>query len=198
MPHNGRRPDRLPRAGSSRRCRRIVARNDDPIDSRRGLGRRRSTPASTYNVIPSARAAGRHRAHLQADDARPSIERRIGEIVSGIAAGLRRRRPTLDYRARLPGDRQQRRARRRSARDAAADVVGEAARRCATRAPAMGAEDFAYMLQRRPGSYIWIGNGDGDQPGPCLHNPDYDFNDAALPVGASYWVRLVERLLPAA
>ena len=64
--------------------------------------------------------------------------------------------------------------------------------------PAMGAEDFAYMLQARPGSYIWMGTGDGDQPGPSLHSPHYDFNDAALALGTSYWVRLVERLLPAA
>ena len=64
-------------------------------------------------------------------------------------------------------------------------------------APAMGAEDFAYMLQRRPGSYIWMGTGDGT-PAPSLHSPHYDFNDEALPVGTSYWVRLVERLLPAA
>ena len=58
----------------------------------------------------------------------------------------------------------------------------------------MGSEDFAYMLQARPGSYIWIGNGAG--AGGCfLHNPGYDFNDEILPVGASYWATLVEREL---
>ena len=61
-------------------------------------------------------------------------------------------------------------------------------------APCMGSEDFAYMLQARPGSYIWIGNGLG--PGGCfLHNPGYDFNDEILPIGASYWATLVEREL---
>jgi hippurate hydrolase len=60
---------------------------------------------------------------------------------------------------------------------------------------AMGSEDFAFMLQEKPGSYIWIGNGDGK--GSCaVHNPGYDFNDDVLPIGASYWVRLAEELLP--
>ena len=60
---------------------------------------------------------------------------------------------------------------------------------------AMGSEDFAFMLQEKPGCYIWIGNGDGE--GSCsVHNPGYDFNDAILPIGATYWVKLVETLLP--
>ncbi|MSQ52952.1 MAG: amidohydrolase [Betaproteobacteria bacterium] len=63
--------------------------------------------------------------------------------------------------------------------------------------PTMGAEDFAYMLQAKPGCYVFMGNGQGaGTPGCMLHNPGYDFNDAALPIGASYWVRLVEHCLP--
>src|SRR5206468_8348582 len=58
----------------------------------------------------------------------------------------------------------------------------------------MASEDFSYMLERRPGAYIQIGNGDGE--GGCeVHNPGYDFNDAALPYGAALFVRLVERRL---
>lgn len=61
--------------------------------------------------------------------------------------------------------------------------------------PSMGAEDFAYMLQQKPGCYVWLGNGPGD--GGCtLHNPHYDFNDAALPYGVAYWVELVRQALP--
>jgi hippurate hydrolase len=61
----------------------------------------------------------------------------------------------------------------------------------AAAAPVMGSEDFAYMLERIPGCYVFIGNGAGD--GACMiHNPGYDFNDAILPLGASYWVRLAE------
>ncbi len=70
--------------------------------------------------------------------------------------------------------------------------------------PTMGAEDFAFMLQHKPGCYVFLGNGDGghrDQGhglGPCnLHNPSYDFNDELLPIGATYWVRLAEKFLQA-
>ena len=60
--------------------------------------------------------------------------------------------------------------------------------------PSMGAEDFAYMLQEKPGCYVWLGNGPG--VGGCtLHNPHYDFNNELIPYGISYWVRLVETAL---
>ncbi len=60
--------------------------------------------------------------------------------------------------------------------------------------PSLGAEDFAFMLNEKPGCYIWIGNGASE--GSCLlHNPHYDFNDAILPIGASYWIKLTETLL---
>ena len=60
--------------------------------------------------------------------------------------------------------------------------------------PLMGSEDFAFMLQARPGAFIFVGNGPGE--GGCmLHNPGYDFNDGILATGASYWVKLVETLL---
>ncbi len=60
--------------------------------------------------------------------------------------------------------------------------------------PSMGSEDFAFMLDQKPGCYLWLGNGSSD--GDCLlHNPHYDFNDEILPVGASYWVKLVETIL---
>jgi hippurate hydrolase len=59
----------------------------------------------------------------------------------------------------------------------------------------MGSEDFAFMLQKVPGCYLNIGN--GDREGGCeVHNPSYDFNDAALPLGAAFFVRAVERKLP--
>jgi len=68
--------------------------------------------------------------------------------------------------------------------------------------PTMGAEDFAFMLKVKRGAYVFIGNGDGGHraqghgPGPCLlHNPSYDFNDELIPLGATFWVRLVERFL---
>ena len=90
------------------------------------------------------------------------------------------------------------------ARQVLAEIVG--AEGVLVQEPTMGAEDFAYMLQARPGCYLFIGNGDGahrggyegggHDVGPCmLHNPHYDFNDDLIPLGASYWVRLAEQWL---
>ena len=84
------------------------------------------------------------------------------------------------------------------------DLVGE--QRVDTQVEAtMGAEDFAYMLQAKPGCYVFLGNGDGDHRsaghglGPCnLHNPSYDFNDDLLPIGAAYWVALTQTYLKSA
>jgi hippurate hydrolase len=86
------------------------------------------------------------------------------------------------------------------ARKVMASIVGEA--NVLAQEPTMGAEDFSYMLQALPGAYCFIANGDGDHRamghggGPCtLHNPSYDFNDALIPLGATYWVRLAHEWL---
>jgi hippurate hydrolase len=83
------------------------------------------------------------------------------------------------------------------------DIVGAA--NVWVQEPAMPSEDFAYMLQAKAGCYCFIGNGDGDHralghgAGPCLlHNPSYDFNDALIPLGATYWVQLAQAWLSAA
>ena len=77
------------------------------------------------------------------------------------------------------------------AANVAAEIAGKdkVDHQCAK--PMMGAEDFAYMLQERPGAFIWLGNGDS----AGLHHPAYNFNDEAIPVGTSYWVRLAETAL---
>jgi len=81
-----------------------------------------------------------------------------------------------------------------------AGIVG--ADKALAQEPAMASEDFAFMLQAQAGAYGFIGNGDGAHrehghgEGPCmLHNPSYDFNDALIPLGATYWVRLAEAWL---
>jgi amidohydrolase len=86
------------------------------------------------------------------------------------------------------------------ARKVMVDIVG--AENVLEQEPTMGAEDFAYMLQAKPGAYCFIANGDGSHRemghggGPCmLHNPSYDFNDDLIPLGATYWVRLAEAWL---
>ena len=81
------------------------------------------------------------------------------------------------------------------ARQVAVDLVG--AEHVTLHGPALtGSEDFAFMLEKIPGSYLLIGNGDGDSAGACMvHNPGYDFNDDNIATGAAYWVALVERYL---
>jgi amidohydrolase len=88
------------------------------------------------------------------------------------------------------------------ARQVMASIVGED--KVLVQEPTMGAEDFSFMLQAKPGCYSFIANGEGDHRvmghggGPCmLHNPSYDFNDELLPLGATYWVRLTEQWLAA-
>jgi amidohydrolase len=86
------------------------------------------------------------------------------------------------------------------ARQVMASIVGED--NVLVQEPTMGGEDFAFMLQEKPGAYCFIANGDGSHRemghggGPCmLHNPSYDFNDDLIPLGATYWVRLAEAWL---
>ncbi len=125
----------------------------------------------------------------------PAVQDRIEARMRAVCAGLAVAHDVtidLDYRRNYPPlintDAEADRAAR-----AAAAVVGDA-KVIRDPEPVMGAEDFAFMLQARPGAYVWIGNGAGE--GGCmLHNPHYDFNDAILPVGAAYWVSLVEQEL---
>ena len=86
------------------------------------------------------------------------------------------------------------------ARKVMVSIVGES--NVDVQEPSMGAEDFSYMLQAKPGAYCFIANGDGAHRemghggGPCmLHNPSYDFNDDLIPLGATFWVRLAEEWL---
>ncbi len=86
------------------------------------------------------------------------------------------------------------------ARQVMIGIVGE--QNVLPQEPTGGAEDFAFMLQAKPGAYVFIANGDGDHRdmghggGPCtLHNPSYDFNDALIPLGGTYWVELARQWL---
>ena len=86
------------------------------------------------------------------------------------------------------------------ARQVMVDIIGED--RVKAQEPTMGAEDFSFMLQAKPGAYCFIANGEGDHRaighggGPCtLHNPSYDFNDDLIPLGATYWVQLATQWL---
>lgn len=143
-----------------------------------------------YNVIPNeVFIKGCTRCFSTKTQAR--LESRMAEIASDICRAFgatseftyeRRYPPTVNSEdeARFAGN-------------IAVDLVGEDRVNLDPR-PAMGSEDFAFMLQEKAGAYIWIGNGDGE--GSCaVHNPGYDFNDNVLPIGASWWVNVAEKTL---
>ncbi len=168
----------------------IVSRVADPQDSA-VVSVTQIHGGDTWNVIPEEVTLGGTTRSFSAE-VQDMIEAKIDELASNVAAthGASAR---VSYERRYPPV-VNTEAETELAAAAAAGIVGvENIER--NPVPSMGAEDFAYMLQERPGSYVWIGNGPGE--GGCmLHNPGYDFNDAVLPIGASYWARLAESLLP--
>jgi hippurate hydrolase len=166
----------------------IVSRNIDPLDSC-VVSVTRFEAGTAFNVIPqTAQLHGTTR--TLAAKTRDYAERRIAEIAKGVGGALgvavdvhyvRGYPPTRNHPDQT---------------DFAAAVARKIAgddQVAADTPPVMGAEDFSYMLEARPGAFIFIGNGDT----AGLHHPGYDFNDAALPYGMSYWAQLVETALPA-
>ena len=77
--------------------------------------------------------------------------------------------------------------------DFAAEVATKVAGECADADLIMGGEDFAYLLNERPGAYILVGNGDS----AMVHHPEYNFNDEAIPAGCSWWAEIIENRMPA-
>jgi amidohydrolase len=168
----------------------ISSRNTSPLDSV-VVSVTQIHGGDTWNVIPeqvTLRGTTRSfRVEVQ-DRIEPSIRRIAEGICSAMGAAM-----TLRYERRYPPTVNSVNE-TETAAVVAAEVAGLAnVHRDPT--PSMGSEDFAFLLQARPGCYIWMGNG-SDEGDRRLHSPHYDFNDDALPVGASYWAKLVETILP--
>jgi amidohydrolase len=146
----------------------------------------------TWNVIPED-VVIRGTARALAPAVHDAIEPAIRRIVGGVAAA-HRVTAEVRYERRYPIT-----INTEAEAVFTAKVAGEifgAGKVATDKAPMMAAEDFAFMLNEKPGAYVWIGNGPGT--GGCvLHNPRYDFNDDIIPMGASYWARLVETRLAA-
>lgn len=166
----------------------IVSRNVSPLDSA-VISITMFQAGNTDNVIPqTAHLRGTSRSLTPA--VRDLLEKRVTEVVEG-AAKLHGATAKLTYVRDYPVLMNDPDA-TEFAGKVAREIVGDVNFNAAT-TPVMGAEDFAFMLQKRPGAFIFMGNGDTAN----LHHPAYDFNDQAIPVGASYWVRLIENALPA-
>lgn len=143
---------------------------------------------SADNIIPdSAYINGTVRTFEK--DVQDMVERRLGEIVAGQAASFGVE-ATLRYERGYPAT-VNNAEKTEFAAEVARDVVGADAVACGT-GREMGAEDFAYMLEARPGAYLFLGQGEG----AGLHHPEYDFNDEVAPIGASFFARLVETAQP--
>lgn len=143
-----------------------------------------------YNVIP-AHAVLRGTVRCFTPQIMDAIGKRIEHLAAGVASGLGATART-DYRVVYPPLVNHADEARHIA-NVAAELVGEE-NVVRDGRQMMASEDFSFMLNARPGAFINIGNGDGD--GSCpVHNPNYDFNDAILPLGAALWVKLVEKRL---
>jgi amidohydrolase len=166
----------------------IVARSVDPLDAA-VISICEFHAGDASNVIPQT-ALLRGTARSLKPEVRDLIEKRMREVVAGVAM-LTGTRIELDYDRGYPVV---------INHPGQTDIAARVAREIAGEAnvstemvPMMGAEDFSYMLEARPGAFIFCGNGDS----AGLHHPSYNFNDDAIVYGTSYWIRLVETVLAA-
>jgi amidohydrolase len=166
----------------------IVSRNVDPLEAA-VVSICMFQAGNTDNVIPQT-AKLRGTARSLTPKVRDLLEKRVPEIAEGTAK-VYGAKTTVKYRRGYPVL-QNHAAQTEFAAQVAGAIAGKDKVDIAM-APVMGAEDFSFMLNARPGAFIFVGNGDS----AGLHHPAYNFNDDAIPFGTSYWVKLVETALPA-
>ena len=166
----------------------IVSRNVDPLEAA-VVSICVFQAGTTDNVIPQT-AQLRGTARSLTPKVRDLLEGRLQQVVTGTAQ-LYGATAKLTYRRDYPITRNHEREAAFAA-SVAAQVAGRE-RVDDQVAPVMGAEDFSFMLEARPGAFIFVGNG----ASAGLHHPAYDFNDETIPLGTSYWVKLVESAMPA-
>ena len=167
----------------------IVARTLNPLESG-VISITKMQGGDAYNVVPdSATLSGTCRAF--SSQTQDLLESKMRKLVKNICAAYSAE-GELDYRRIYPST-----INHPQHSEICSDLVTKLVGSSKVKqdlAPSMGAEDFAFMLEQRPGAYIWIGNGSADE-GRGLHNPYYDFNDDILALGASYWASLVNTQL---
>ncbi len=165
----------------------VVSRNLSPREAA-VVSITKVTGGEAYNVIPqTATLSGTARFFSREIGQR--IEDAMRRVAAGVAAGFGAT-AVLDFRL-IFAPTMNEPARTSAYADAAAELVGEAMVD-RNKAPLMGSEDFAFMMEKVPGAYINLGNGPGAYP----HHPEYNFNDAAIPFGAALYARMVERSMP--
>ncbi|WP_424986024.1 M20 aminoacylase family protein [Microbulbifer sp. S227A] len=165
----------------------IASRNADPVDQVVVSVTSFETSSKAFNVIPQeVQLKGTVRTMSAA--MRDLAEQRINEICTGVAATFGGSADVTYYRGypvMVNHDEQT---------AFAADVARQVSGTCEDAPLVMGGEDFAFMLEERPGAYILVGNGESAP----VHHPEYNFNDDTIPAGCSWWAEIVERRMPAA
>lgn len=165
----------------------VVSRNADPIDQIVVSVTSFETSSKAFNVIPqTVQIKGTVR--TMSPEMRDLAEDRIKGICEGIAAtfgGTVNVTYNRGYPVMINSEEQT---------EFAADVARKVSGQCDDTPLVMGGEDFAFLLEERPGAYILVGNGDG----AMVHHPEYNFNDDAIPAGCSWWAEIVEQRMPAA
>lgn len=167
----------------------VVSRNVDPLENAVISVTSFNTDTISYNVIPQT-VALKGTVRTLSTEVRDRVKQRMSTLIEHTAMAMGAK-ATFDYHFGYPvsvnAEQQAQFAAGIASKVAGPVNVDEDVN------PVMGAEDFSYMLNARPGAFIFMGNGDS----ASLHHPDYDFNDEAIPYGCSYWVQLVEEAMPA-
>jgi hippurate hydrolase len=165
----------------------IASRNADPVDQLVVSVTSIESSSKAFNVIPQ-RIDIRGTVRTMSEKMRDLAEKRIAEICNGTAAtfgGTAAINYMRGYPVMVNSDAQT---------EFAAKVATSISGGCDDAPLIMGGEDFAFMLEERPGAYILVGNGDT----AMVHHPEYNFNDEAIPAGCSWWAEIVEQRMPAA
>lgn len=164
----------------------IASRNADPIDQVVVSITSFETSSKAFNVIPQ-RVTLKGTVRTMSKGMRDLAQTRLTALAEGIAQSFgatARMDYTRNYPVMVNHDEQT---------EFAADVARKVAGTCNDAPLVMGGEDFAFMLEERPGAYILVGNGDS----AVVHHPEYNFNDDAIPAGCSWWAEIVEQRMPA-
>ena len=165
----------------------IASRNADPVDKIVVSVTSFETSSKAFNVIPQ-KVHIKGTVRTMSTAMRDLAEKRIGEICQGVAATFGGT-VVVDYHRGYPVM-----ANHTEQTEFAAEVAKSVSGVCEEAPLVMGGEDFAFMLEERPGAYILIGNGDT----AMVHHPEYNFNDEAIPAGCSWYAEIVEKRMPAA
>ncbi len=165
----------------------IASRNADPVDQIVVSVTSFETSTKAFNVIPQ-KVQLKGTVRTMSTAMRDLAEKRINEICTGLATSFGGTANVTYYRGYpvMVNHEEQ--------TDFAADVARSVSGECSEAPLVMGGEDFAFMLEERPGAYILVGNGDTAH----VHHPEYNFNDEAIPAGCSWWAEIVEQRMPAA